>query len=118
MRGVSFRTVMLIVGTMLLVPVLTSCIARRPAGIASSTAPVTPIYANLGEVEDTTCNYSILYIIPWLSKDPTNQLIDNLVKQKGADALIGVVVEHRQTVYPFFASDCTVVKGHAVKNSR
>jgi len=118
MRGVSFRTVMLIVGTMLLVPLLTSCIARRPAGIAPSTAPVTLNYANLGEVEDTTCNYSILYIIPWLSKDPTNQLIDSMVKQKGADALIGVVVEHRYTLYPFFASDCTVVKGHAVKNSR
>ena len=109
-----FRTCCLI----LAFPLLMSCVARRPAGIASSTAPIASTYTVLGEVEDTTCNYVLLYFIPWLSKDPTNQLIDNMTKGKGADALIGVVVEHRLSSYPFFSSDCTVVKGQAVKNSR
>lgn len=113
MRGFSFTVICLIAITL-----LTACIARRPAGIASSTAPITSTYTPLGEVEDETCNYSILYIIPWFSKDPTNQLIDKMVKGKGADALIGVVVEDRHALYPFFGKNCTVVKGIAVKNSR
>lgn len=112
------RFAVLLLGVALVLPMLVSCIARRPAGIASSTAPVTPTYTSLGDIEDETCNYSILYIIPWFSKDPTNLLIDRMVKGKGADALVGVVVEDRHATYPFFSKNCTVVKGTAVKNSR
>lgn len=99
---------------------LASCvISRHPAGIAASTAPVSSNYTSLGAVEDRTCNYLILFIIPLFSKDPTYQLIDELTKAKGADALIGVTVEHRfVSLIPFGQSDCTVVKGIAVKNSK
>lgn len=96
---------------------LASCVARRPAGIAPSTSPVTSTYTVLGPVEDTTCNYRY-FIIPVFTKDPTYELIDQMLKEKGADALVGVVVEDRMAEYGVYASNCTVVKGLAVKISK
>ncbi|MGH7167567.1 MAG: hypothetical protein ACREII_03450 [Nitrospiraceae bacterium] len=95
-----------------------SCIvSRHPAGIASSTAPVSSSYTVLGSVEETSCSYQILFI-PFGGKDPTDEMIQKAVRENGADALAGVTVEHRGSTFalPFFASDCTIVKGQAVKN--
>ncbi|MGH7412278.1 MAG: hypothetical protein ACREJ6_14630 [Candidatus Methylomirabilis sp.] len=96
----------------------TSCIvSRHPAGIASSTAPVSSAYTVLGSVEETSCSYRVLFI-PFGGKDPTDEMIERAVKQKGADALAGVTVEHSGSTFalPIVASDCTIVKGLAVKN--
>ena len=95
-----------------------SCIvSRHPAGIASSTAPVSSTYTVLGSVEETSCSYRILFI-PFGGKDPTEEMIAKAVRENGADALAGVTVEHRGSTFalPLVASDCTVVKGLAVKN--
>ena len=45
-------------------------------------------------------------------------MIEKAMRQKGADALAGVTVEHYGSTFaiPLFASDCTIVKGLAVKN--
>lgn len=95
-----------------------SCIvSRHPAGIASSSAPVSATYTVLGLVEETSCHYRVLFI-PIGGKDPTDEMIQRAVRQKGADALAGVTVEHSASIFalPLFASDCTIVKGQAVKN--
>lgn len=97
---------------------LASCIvSRHPAGIASSTAPVSSTYTVLGSVEETSCSYRVLFI-PFGGKDPTHEMIERAVRQKGADALAGVTVEHSGSTFalPIVASDCTIVKGLAVKN--
>ena len=97
---------------------LSSCIvSRHPAGIASSSAPVSSTYTVLASVEETSCSYRILFI-PFGGKDPTDEMIERAVKQKGADALAGVTVEHSGSTFalPIVASDCTIVKGLAVKN--
>lgn len=98
--------------------VLASCIvSRHPAGIASSTGPVSATYIVLGPVEETSCHYRVLFI-PIGGKDPTEEMIAKAVREKGSDALAGVTVEHRGSVFalPLFGSDCTIVKGIAVKN--
>ena len=95
-----------------------SCIvSRHPAGIASSSAPVSSTYTVLGSVEETSCHYRVLFI-PIGGKDPTEEIIAKAVRENGADALAGVTVEHRGSTFalPLFASDCTIVKGQAVKN--
>jgi len=95
-----------------------SCIvSRHPAGIASSTAPVSSNYTVLGFAEESSCSYLILFI-PFGGKDPTDQMITKALREHGADALAGVTVEHSGSVFalPLFASDCTIVKGQAVKN--
>lgn len=98
---------------------LIGCVARHPAGIASSSAPVTPIYTVLGPVEETDCA-SWVFIIPIGGKDTIHEMIDRLVREKGADALIGVTAEERIWAFPLpiFGRDCTIVKGTAVKNTK
>lgn len=100
--------------------VLASCIvSRHPAGIASSSAPVSSTYTVLGPVEESSCGYRVL-IFPIGGKDATHEIIAKITKEKGADALIGVTVEQRGSLFvlPLFGSDCTIVKGLAVKNVR
>lgn len=100
--------------------VLTSCIvSRHPAGIAPATAPLSSTYTALGPVEDSSCAYRVLFI-PVSGKDPTDEIIARLLKEKGGDALAGVTVEHRGSTFalPLVGSDCTIVKGLAVKNVR
>lgn len=98
---------------------LASCIARHPAGIAQATAPVSPTYTVLGPAEESDCGAWVLFI-PFGGKDPTHELIERLVQNQGADALIGVTVEERVWAFPIplFGSHCTVVKGTAVKNAK
>ena len=94
---------------------LAACVARHPSGIAPSTGPVTPTYTTLGPVGESDCAYWAL-ILPLGGKTSTHEIISRLVKDKGADALVGVTVEERLTSFILFGNDCTVVKGTAVKN--
>lgn len=98
---------------------LSACVSRHPAGIASASAPVTPTYTVLGPAEESDCGIWFL-IIPLGGKDPTHEILDRLVREKGADALIGVTVEERVWAFPLplFGSHCTVVRGIAVKNAK
>lgn len=99
---------------------LNSCImSRHPAGIAASTAPVTSAYTIFGPVEESSCAYQVLFI-PVSGKARTDEIISTLLKERAADALIGVTVEERLSVFalPLVASDCTVVKGQLVKFAR
>lgn len=103
-----------------LLPFLTSCIVgSHPAGIASSSAPVSPNYSVLGPAEESSCFYRIL-ILPLGGKEAVEQLIAKAVKEKGGDALVGVTVELRSStlVLPLASRECTLVKGIVVKNAR
>lgn len=103
-----------------LFPLLTSCIVgSHPAGIASSSAPVSPNYSVLGPAEESSCFYRIL-ILPLGGKEPVEHLIAKAVKEKGGDALAGVTVELRSStlVLPLASRECTLVKGIVVKNAR
>lgn len=114
------RAIFYTTGAALLTFLLAACVvSRHPAGIASSTSPVAPTYTVLAAVEDSSCNYW-LFALPLTPKDSTDELIAKLVKGQGADALVGVTVEYETAsfAYPMIGSDCTVVKGLAVKNSR
>lgn len=110
---------LLVSSLMFSIPLLASCVARHPSGIAPSSAPVSATYTVLGPAEESDCGVWILFI-PIGGKDPTHEIIAELVRAKGADALIGVTVEERVWSFPLplFGSHCTVVKGTAVKNTR
>jgi hypothetical protein len=93
-------------------------VSRHPAGIASSTAPIAPGYSKIGLAERDSCSYWVFFI-PVSSMDRADEIIDELVKEKGALALVGVTVEHtRHTfVLPLFGSECTSVRGQVVKGA-
>ena len=97
---------------------LTACVRRHPVGIAPSSAPVTASYTVLNAVEDSDCLYILFGIIPLGGKDPTFEIIDRLVKANGADTLVGVTVELKITSYVIVTTECTVVNGKAVKNTK
>jgi hypothetical protein len=107
-------------GLTICVALLTSCImSRHPVGIASSTSPVPSAYTAFGPVEETSCAYQFLFI-PVSGKAQTDEIITTLLKERAADAIIGVTVEQRWSVFalPIVGSDCTVVKGTLVKYAR
>lgn len=98
---------------------LVSCIiSRHPAGIAGSTAPLSE-YIELGPVEESSCGYWVLFL-PLGGKDPTDEIIARVTKARGASALIGVTVEVRNSTFalPLFGSECTIVKGTAVRRGQ
>jgi hypothetical protein len=104
----------------LLVPLLASCIVgSHPAGIASSSSPVGANYTVLGPAEESSCTYRV-FIFPFGGKDPTEQLIEKVVKERGGDALAGVTVELRSSTLalPLAGRECTIVRGLVVKNVR
>jgi hypothetical protein len=97
-----------------------SCsVSRHPAGIAGSTMPVTSSYTVIGPVAASSCSYWIFYV-PVSGMDSSDTMIDALVKQKGAHGLIGVTVEHEFSAFalPLFGSECTIVKGQAIRGTR
>jgi len=105
---------------LLMVPLLSSCIVgSHPAGIASSTAPVTSNYTVLGPAEESSCSY-LVFVLPLGGSDPVEQLIEKAVKTQGGDALTGVTVELRSSTLflPLARKDCTIVRGLVVKNVR
>ena len=104
----------------LLVPLLSSCIVgSHPAGIASSSSPVSANYTVLGLAEESSCYYRVL-IFALGGRDTTDQLIATAVKEKGGDALAGITVELRSSTLalPLAGRECTIVRGLVVKNIR
>ena len=110
LRGIS------VVGIALVTFASSACIiARHPAGIAPSTSPLlSSSYTVLGHVEASSCKWVVL-MLPVSGKSSTDKIIEQLIQEKGATALIGVTVEQETTLYPFMGSDCSIVKGTAVK---
>jgi hypothetical protein len=101
-------------GIVLLAFASSGCIARHPAGIAPSTSPLPSSYTVLGPVEASSCKWAVLFI-PVSGKSTVDEIIKQLIQEKGATVLIGVTVEHKTALYPFVGSDCSIVKGLAVK---
>lgn len=104
----------------LLCALLSACVVtRHPAGIASSSTPVGSDYIEIGPVESSSCA-SWLLGIPLGGKSDTSAIIEGLVKEKGADALVGVTVEYTGYIFPLplFGSSCTTVKGQAVRGGK
>jgi len=96
---------------------LSSCIvSRHPYAIISSTKPISPNYVILTSVEESSCSPWFL-LIPLGGKSSSEEIIAGLEQQNGADALVGVTVEHEESLFsiPIMGNECTNIKGQAVK---
>jgi hypothetical protein len=99
---------------------LSACvIGRHPAGIASESGPLTTDYTVIGPVEGSSCR-SWLLGLPLGGMRSTQEIIDELVKEQGADALVGVTVEYTGEVFalPVVGASCLNVKGQAVRGGK
>ncbi|MEQ1844538.1 MAG: hypothetical protein ABL983_03040 [Nitrospira sp.] len=110
----SMLPTVLAVSIVLLAFASSACIARHPAGIAPSTSPLPPSFTVLGPVAASSCKWVVL-LFPISGKSSIDKMIEQLIAEQGATALIGVTVEHKIAQYPFVGSDCSIVKGVAVR---
>lgn len=97
---------------------LASCtITRHPVGISGASEPVSSVYTVIGPVEESDCTYHLLFL-PFGDRADTGEIIDQILTEKGGDALVGVTVEERVAVFliPVMWSTCTIVNGVAVRN--
>ncbi len=97
---------------------LLSAACTIPGAVAPSTMPVTGKYVELGPYEQVeSCGY-VFFIVPIGSPDHIADMIDNLVKSRGGDALIDVTSGSSTNWYLLGGSNCVQLRGKIVKFSK
>lgn len=86
-----------------------------PGAVAPSTMPVGESYVELGAREESSsCGYTIL-TIPLKNPAALPDLIDEMVKARGGDALIEVTSYSSQAFYLLGMANCIGVQGKVIK---
>jgi len=94
---------------------LLSVACTTPGAVAPSTMPVTGRYVELGSAEESSsCGYTILFL-PLGAPKPVSALIEDLVRNRGGDALIEVSSDSSSAFYLLGMSHCLHVRGKVVK---
>jgi hypothetical protein len=92
---------------------VTGCAA--PGAVAPATLPVGEHYVELGKREEgSSCGYTIL-TIPVKNPAPLSEVIEEMVKARGGDALIEVTSYSSQAFYLLGMANCLAVQGKVVK---
>lgn len=98
---------------LVLVTALAGCVV--PGAVAPSTLPVGDQYIELGNREEaSSCGYTIL-TIPLKNPAPLSEVIDEMVKARGGDALVEVTSYSSQVFYLLGMANCLSVQGKVVK---
>lgn len=101
-------------GLALLLPV--AC--TSPGAIAPSTIPVQSKYVALGGIETASSCGMMILVVPVKHPKPLAELIDELIKEKGGDALIQVSSQSSFFTALFYTQSCIEVRGKVVKFAR
>lgn len=89
-----------------------------PGAVAPSTMPVTGKYVELGPVDESeSCGYLFLFL-PIGSPDHLADMIEELVKSRGGDALIEVTSSSSTSWFLLGGSNCVTIRGKVVKFSK
>lgn len=89
-----------------------------PGAIAPSTIPVTGKYVALGDIEEASSCGLMILVVPVKHPKPLADLISDLIKGKGGDALIEVSSESSFFTALLYTQSCIEVRGRVVKFSR
>ena len=105
------------IGIATLVPLLaTGC--TTPGAVAPSTVPVLEGYVELSPREvSSSCGYTIL-TIPIKNPQPVSDLIDDMIRSRGGDALIEVSSSSSTTFYLVGVAHCVEIRGKIVRLSK
>ena len=107
-----------VVKTMLVAAVLLAaagCV-HMPGGIAPSNIPLEGRkYRVIGDVTQTDNSIWILGLFPVTGSNTTRGAIHDALREKNADALIGVTVESYNQYWILFSRHATMVHGQAIK---
>ena len=97
---------------------LSAAACSSPGAIAPSTIPVTGKYVVLGGMEEASSCGAMILVIPIKAPKPLAELIDDLIKEKGGDALIEVSSSSSFGTGLVYTQSCITVRGKVVKFSR
>lgn len=97
---------------------LLSAACTTPGAIAPSTIPVPGKYVELGGAEEASSCGLMLLVVPVKNPKPVVDVIEDLVKGKGGDALIEVSSRSYFASFLFFTTSCVEVRGKVVKFSQ
>lgn len=95
-----------------------SVACTTPGAIAPSTIPVPGKYVVLGGVEEASSCGFMLLVVPVKNPKPVADVIEDLVKGKGGDALIEVSSRSYFASFLVFTTSCVEVRGKVVKFSQ
>jgi hypothetical protein len=89
-----------------------------PGAIAPSTIPVPSKYVELGAAEESSsCGFMIL-VVPLKNPKPVADVIDDMIKSRGGDALIEVSSKSSFSTFLLFTTSCVEIRGKVVKFAR
>lgn len=89
-----------------------------PGAMAPSTMPITGKYVELGPADEAeSCGYLFLFL-PIGSPDHVSDLIEQLVRSRGGDALIEVTSNSSTSWFLLGGSNCVTVRGKVIKLSK
>jgi hypothetical protein len=86
-----------------------------PGGFAPSTIPVSERYVELGsEEEGSSCGYTFL-MLPLTSPNSVPDIIEEMIKNKGGDALVNVSSDSSSTFFLLGFANCVNIRGTVVQ---
>ena len=88
-----------------------------PGAIAPSTMPVPGKYVELGAAEESSSCGLMILIIPVKNPKPVADVIEDMIKSRGGDALIEVSSESTFSSFLLFTTSCVEIRGKVVKFS-
>ncbi len=97
---------------------LLSAACTSPGAIAPSTIPVPGKYVALGGIETASSCGAMILVVPIKHPKPLAELIDDMIKEKGGDALIEVSSRSSFFTALVFTQSCLEVRGKVVKFAR
>jgi hypothetical protein len=97
---------------------LFSASCSSPGAIAPSTIPISGKYVALGGIEEASSCGLMVLVVPVKHPKSLSDLIDDLIKEKGGDALIEVSSSSSFFTALVYTQSCIDVRGKVVKFSR
>jgi hypothetical protein len=89
-----------------------------PGAVAPSTHPLSEDYVALSNLEEvSSCGYTILSV-PVKNPQPVSDLIDELVKSRGGEALMDVTSNSSVFFYGVGVANCVSIKAKVVKRDK
>ena len=86
-----------------------------PGAKATSTIPILDNYVELGEEqESSSCGYAFL-MLSLGNPTPMADIIDEMIKANGGDALINISSDSTATFFLLGSSNCVNIRGTVVK---
>jgi hypothetical protein len=97
------------------ISLLSACI-YQPGGIAPSNIPLDGrSYRVVGETASTDSAIRLFMVLPVSGSNSTRQALDAAIRQRSADALIDITVEHYTQFWVLFSRHVTAVRGTAIQ---